>query len=89
MERREIRLHPDDVRAIASGVADRLQRGTAPDRPRLLTFPEAAARLGCHTNTVRNLAEAGHLVITYVTPRAPRISEAQVDLFVRSRTGRY
>lgn len=79
-------LSDEDIRRLAARLAE-LMRGN--DRPpRLLTIDEAAARLGCHPNTVRNLISDGALVPTYLTPRAPRIADSQIHLFVRSRTGR-
>ena len=53
----------------------------------LLTFAEAAERLRCCKNTVRNLVDDGTLVPTWVTPRTPRLSEAQIAEFVSRRTG--
>lgn len=76
---------------IAERVAERLSERLASLRPaetpHLLTIKEAAAVLGCHPNTVRNLLDLGDLVPTWVTDRAPRIAVSQIEHFVRTRTG--
>ncbi len=48
--------------------------------PRLSRVSEAAARIGCHPDTIRRAIHAGHLLALRLTPTATfRIDEETID----------
>lgn len=53
---------------------------------KLLTIAEVAARLQIHYDSARKLVRAGTIPSTRIGPRSPRVSEAQLAAYLRSRT---
>ncbi len=50
--------------------------------PPLLTYDEAALRMGCSATTVRRLAKDGTLPVVRPRPTIVRISRAAIDAFL-------
>lgn len=52
-------------------------------RPNLGTWQEAATRLGCTTNTIRNYVNAGKLTGYRVGPRMRRVDLDEVEALIQ------
>lgn len=83
-------LSDGDLDAIAERVAEIIDERSSPGLPQLYTQRQIARALSVSERTVDNLVAAGELVPVRVTPsrKARRFARANLEAFIRSRTGR-
>lgn len=73
--------HPPGEGAVPAARADPLLVG------RLLKVAEVALRLGLSSRSVQSLIAAGRLRVVRLSPRAIRVSQGDVDEFIRGAAG--